>query len=139
VAQRNVELMRQGFEAMTRADLSELLALIHPDFEVEIPPDVSAEPDVYRGHDGMRRYIRSFQASMEDIRFEPERMWEVGDEVVVELRLSATGKSSGIPVELRTGQVWRIVDGRAVAARVYADVAAALESVGLREQPGAGS
>ena len=125
--------MRRGFDAMTRADLPVLLELIHPDFEVEIPPEVSAEPDVYRGHDGIRRYLESFQVSMEDIRFEPERMWEVGDRVVVDLLLTATGKSSGIAVELRTGQVWTVADGRAISARIYPDAAAALEAVGLRE------
>ena len=133
MAQPNVELMRRGFEAMSRADLPELLALIDPDFEVEIPADVSAEPDVYRGHEGIQHYLRSFEAEMEDIRFEPERFWEAGDQVVVDLRVTARGKSSGVPVELRTGQVWTIVDGRTTSAQIYPDVAAALESVGLRE------
>ena len=133
MAQGNVELLRRGFDAMTRADLPVLLELIDPEFEVEIPPEVSAEPDVYRGHEGIQRYLESFQASMEDIRFEPERMWEAGDRVVVELRLTATGKSSGIPVELRTGQVWTIAGGRAISARIYPDAHAALEAAGLRE------
>lgn len=139
MAQQNAELMRRGFDAMSRSDLPELLALIHPDFEVEIPADVSAEPDTYRGHEGIARYLRSFEAEMDDIRFRSERLWEVDDRVVIDVLVTARGKSSGIPVELRTGQVWTIVDGRATAARIYPDVAAALESVGLREQPGAAS
>jgi hypothetical protein len=57
----------------------------------------------------------------------------VGDRVVVDLRLTARGKSSGIPVELRTGQVWTIVDGRAIHAQIYPDVATALAAVGLGE------
>ena len=133
MAQGNVELMRRGFDAMTRADLPVLLDLIDPDFEVEIPPEVSAEPDVYRGHEGIQRYLESFQVSMEHICFEPERMWEVGDRVVVELLVRATGKSSGIAVELRTGQVWTIAGGRAISARIYPDAAAALAAVGLSE------
>ena len=135
MAQSNAELIRRGFEAMSRGDLEELLSLIHPDFEVEIPPEVSAEPDVYRGHEGMRHYLESFEATMEEIRFEADRLWEAGDRVVVDVQVTARGKSSGIPVELRTGQVWTIAGGRAVGAQIYPDLAAALESVGLAEQP----
>ncbi len=130
----NVELLRRGFEALSSGDLPRVLAFIHPEFEVAIPAAVSAEPDTYRGHEGVRRYLRSFEAEMDEIRFLPERFWEAGDHaVVVALRVTAKGKSTGIPVELRIGQVWTIDDGKATAARVYPDAANALETVGLRE------
>ena len=30
---------------------------------IEIPPDLSAEPDVYLGHEGVRRYFAGFDGS----------------------------------------------------------------------------
>ena len=118
---------------MNSGNLERILAFFHPDFEVTIPPAVSAEPDTYRGYDGIRRYLESFRAEMDEIRFLPERFWDAGDDVVVELRVTAKGKSTAIPVELRTGQVWTIADGKATAARVYPDAGAALDAVGLRD------
>ena len=34
-----------------------ILALAHTDFEAVVPPELSAEPDTYRGHDGIRRLL----------------------------------------------------------------------------------
>ena len=133
MSRENVEIMRRGFEAMSRGDLPEILTFIHPEFEVTIPADLSAEPDTYRGHEGIRRYLRSFEAEMEDIRFLPERFWDVGENVVVDVLVTAKGKTTGIPVELRSGQVWTVRDGKAVSARIYREPAEALEAVGLRE------
>ncbi len=133
MSRENVEVVRRGFEAMSNGDLSQMLAIIHPEFEVTIPPDLSAEPDTYRGHEGIRRYFESFEAEMEDIRFQPERFWDVDERVVVALLLTAKGKKTGIPVEQRTGQVWTVLDGKAVSARIYREPAEALEAVGLSE------
>jgi ketosteroid isomerase-like protein len=70
---------------------------------------------------------------MEEIRYLPERFWEVGDQVVVDVLLTARGKSTGIPVEQRTGQIWSVLDGKVRSARLYQDPAHALAAVGLRE------
>ncbi len=133
MSQENVELVRRGFEAMSRGDLPQMLGFIHPDFEVTIPSDVSAEPDTYRGHEGIRRYFQSFEDGMDEIRFQPERIWDLDERVVVVVRLTAKGKSTGIPVEQRTGSVWTVLDGKAVSARIYLDPADALAAVGLSE------
>jgi ketosteroid isomerase-like protein len=133
MSRENVEIVRRGFEAMSSGDLPQILAFIHPDFEVKIPAEVSAEPDTYRGHEGIRRYFQSFEEDMEEIRFRPERFWEVDDRVVVALRLRARGRSTGIAVEQLTGQVWTILDGKAVSARIYPRPAEALAAVGLSE------
>jgi ketosteroid isomerase-like protein len=130
VSQENVESLRRGFDAMNRGDLSRILAFVHPDFETVIPPELSAEPSVYRGHDGVRRYFDSFSDAMRDIRFNADDIWDVGDAVVVALRLTARGKETGIAVEQQVGQVWTIRDGMAVRLENFVTVSQALESVG---------
>jgi ketosteroid isomerase-like protein len=132
MSRENVETMREGFEAFNSADIERILAFIHPDFEAEIPPEFSAEPDTYRGHDGARRYFESFQDVMDEIRFVPERFWEAGDSVVVAARLTAKGRQTAIPVEQRLAQVWRIRDGKAIGVRTYASPSEALKTVGLQ-------
>jgi ketosteroid isomerase-like protein len=133
MSQANVEIVRQGFDAFNSADMERILAVTHPDFETEVSPELSAEPDVYRGHDGIRRYFQSFQDAMDEIRFQPERIWDVGESVVAAVRLTAKGRQSEIAVEQRIAQVWTIRDGKAVGVRTYASLSEALESVGLEE------
>jgi ketosteroid isomerase-like protein len=127
----NVETLRQGLEAFNSGDVARFLAFIHPDFEAEVPPEFSAEPDTYRGHDGIRRYFESFQDAMDEIRFQPERFWEADGSVVLAVRLTAKGRQTGILVEQRFAQVWTIRDGRAIGVRTYASTSQALEAAGL--------
>lgn len=132
MSQQNVETVQRGFDALNRGEIGGILAFVHPDFETVVPPELSAEPSAYRGHDGVRRYFESFYDAMRDIRFIADRIWDAGDAVVVALRLTARGKETGIPVEQQVGQVWTIRDGMAVRVENFVTVSEALESVGLK-------
>jgi ketosteroid isomerase-like protein len=133
MSRQTVEIVRQALSAWDGGELDQILELTHPEFVAEVPPEVSAEPDTYRGHDGIRRYIASFQHSMEDIRFNGERFWDAGESVVVELLLTARGRQTAIAVEQRTAGVWTVRDGRVVRIRAYATLADALAEVELAE------
>ena len=133
MSQENVETLRQVFEAFNSGDMGRILAFTHPDLEAEIPPGISAEPDTYRGHDGIRRYFQSFEDAMDEIRFQPERFWDVGQSVVAVVRLTAKGRQTAIPVEQRIALVWTFRDGMAIRVRAYASLSVALEAVGLTE------
>jgi ketosteroid isomerase-like protein len=130
----NIDIVRSGFDAFNKGELDRLLALTEAEaFEIEVPPGLSAEPDTYRGREGVRRYYQSFHDAMSDIRFHVDRFWDRGDAVVVDMRVTAKGKQTSIPVEQRAAQVWTIRDGRAVRIQAYPSLAEALESVGLAE------
>lgn len=131
MAERNVEILREVIDAFNSGDVDHILTFVHRDFEGVVPPEFSAEPDTYRGHDGVRRYFRTFVDAMDEIRFEPERFWDAGDAVVVTMRLTARGRLTSIPVEQRFAQVWTVRDGRAMSARSYGSLSEALEAVGL--------
>ena len=104
---------------------------MHRDFETAVGPELSVEPDTYRGHDGIRRYFTSFRDAMDEVRFHPECFREAGASVVVAVRLSAKGRSTGIVVEQRLGQVWTIRDGKAIRVQSYVSYREALRAVGL--------
>lgn len=131
MSQQNVEIVRQIFEAFNSEDIELILALTHADFELEVPPALSAEPDIYRGHDGMRRYWESFQDAMDEIRIQPERLCDAGEEVVVAMHLTAKGRRTAIAVEQRTAGVWTICDGKVLRIRAYVSLSEALETVGV--------
>jgi ketosteroid isomerase-like protein len=133
MSQENVESLRRAYEAFNSGDMVRILAFAHPDIEVVVPAELSAEPDTYRGHDGIRRYFHTFQDAMDDISFQPERFWDAGESVVAVVRLTAKGKRTAIPVEQRIAQVWTIRDGKGLQARTYVSLSEALEAVGLTE------
>ena len=122
----NVELVRAGFEALREGGVEALLALIHPEFEVTTPAALTAEPDTYRGHDGIRRYFDSFYDAMDKIDFEPEQLIEVGDRVVVPMTVRARGRTTGIETEQRIVQIWELRDGKAIRVEVYATLEEAI-------------
>jgi ketosteroid isomerase-like protein len=130
MSERNIQILRETLAAFNSGDLERILAFVHPEFEGVVPPEFSAEPDTYRGHDGIRRYFRTFEEAMEEVRFEPERFWQAGDAVAVTMRLTAKGRQTSIPVEQRLAQVWRLRDGRVVGAQSYVSVSEALEVAG---------
>lgn len=133
MSQRNLEIVRRVNAAFSSGDIESVLALMHPDFETAVGPELSVEPDTYRGHDGIRRYFNSFRSAMDEIRFHPESFREAGASVVVGVRLSAKGRSTGIMVEQHLGQVWTIRDGKAIAVRSYVSYREALQAVQLAE------
>ncbi len=131
MSSQNLEIVRRVNEAFNSGDTERILALVHPDFETVVGPELSVEPDTYRGYDGIRRYFNSFRDAMDEIRFHPESFREAGASVVVALRLSAKGRSTGITVEQRLGQVWTIRDGKALQVQSYLSYGEALQTVGL--------
>lgn len=129
----NVETLRQGFEALNSGDIERILEFAHPDFEGVVSPEFSAEPDTYRGHEGMRRYVETFQDAMDEIRFEADQVWDAGACVVALVRVTARGKQTGIPVEQRMAQLWTMRDGKAIGVRTYSSLRQALKDAGIAE------
>jgi ketosteroid isomerase-like protein len=130
MSQRDLDTVREMIDAFNSTDLDRMLALADPEFEAAVPPELSAEPDTYRGHEGIRRYFASFQEVMDEISFEAEDLWDAGGAVILTLTLSAFGRHSSIPVRQRLAQVWRVRDGRVLAVESYAHREQALEAAG---------
>ena len=126
----NIEVVKRGFEALDSGGVEAMIELLDPDFEAVVPPELSVEPDTYRGHDGMRRYFAAFEG-LEDVRFEYVDGVAAGDKVVVTMMLRAKGTDTGIPVEQLGHQVWTIRNGRAVRVEAFANKSDALVAAGI--------
>jgi ketosteroid isomerase-like protein len=131
-----IQVLKDGLEAFSSGDLERILEITHPDFVGVVPPELSAEPDTYRGHDGITRYFESFWDVLDEIRFEPERLWDAGEDVVVAwTRVTGRGRQTAILVEQRNAQVWTVRDGQLRSVVTYASLADALRAAGVQEQP----
>jgi hypothetical protein len=68
------------------------------------------------------------------IHFEPERYFDVDDErILVFVRATSTGRTSGAPAETRIAQEFTIRGGVIVRVKIHRDRSEALEAVGLAE------
>lgn len=117
MAAANIELVLALFERMDQGSLESVLELLSDDFRVEVPGSMSAEPDVYEGHDGVRRYMEGFAGLIEDVRWTAFEVVDAdADRVLVRMRMTGRGVASGIQVEqdaaaivsVRGGMVSRI-------------------------------
>lgn len=129
VSEPNVEVVRRMFDLFAEGGIEPSLDVIDPDVVIEIPPELSAEPDVYHGHDGVRRYFDGFEGMISELRYEPLELTPVGDAVVAHVRLTGRGASSGLDVGLEPYVVHELAGGRIVRIRPYADRESALAAV----------
>ena len=100
MATENEELTQRGFDALASGGVDAMLEFVHPEFEMETLPGIAAEPQTYRGHDGLRRWFDSFYEVMDEITIEPTSYRELQDgRVLLEFMLRARGQASGIEVK----------------------------------------
>jgi ketosteroid isomerase-like protein len=125
MADPKVELVRELLSRASNDDRSSIYELLSDDFVAEVPPNVSAEPDTYEGHAGVRRYMDGFTGFLEDVRFEALEFHVEGNQVIADLLLKGRGAASGIPVEQRAAVVHTIAGGKVTRMDVYPDVQAA--------------
>jgi ketosteroid isomerase-like protein len=146
MSEENVEIVRRAFEvfnryhaAKARGDSAEVAVaweaateLLSPDHEYREDPKWPGA-GTYQGLEECRQVWEGYYEQLGQQVFEPEEFLESGDQVVVILRWSAHGTSSGAPLEMRQGFVHTVRDGRIVKWEVYFDVNEALEAAGLSE------
>jgi ketosteroid isomerase-like protein len=139
MSEENVEMLRRLFEefqaGFERGDPGAWLdsEAIADDFEWIVTTPLDGR-SVWRGREGFVEFMRTWTEQFENWSIRVERFIDAGEGRVVGLtHQSATGKGSGVPVELKLGWVWELEDGRVTRVRNYLTHAEALEAAGLRE------
>ncbi len=127
----DVEFVREGYEALARGDMETFTTLsrehLGPDFEFHHVWDGR----VFRGFEGTMEWISDTRETWEDYSQEVEEMIELGDDVVVVLRISARGGGSGVPVAQELAVLWTFEHGKAIKARSFTSREEALEAAGV--------
>ena len=124
----NVDVVGQAYRAFKDLDAEALIALA--DSEIEFGTSAAAPGGTYRGHPGVRRYMKEVEGAFGD-RWdaEIERVAEAGeDRVILIARVFGSGKA-GEPLELHVGHVWELRGGKLLRGTVYLDPEAALAAV----------
>ena len=126
-----MELARRAFQAFNDRDLDAVLATLHDD--VEAFPRLAAVEGGYRGHDGVRRWWAQLLDAFADFHVEILEVRDLGEFMVLALRLRGRGAGSDTPVDAAVWHVNQFRDGKVIRWRVYTSEGEALEAVGLRE------
>ena len=112
--------------ALNARDSDGIAALLHPDGELRSRISTS-EGRSYRGREGFRNYFRDIDDTFDDFRWELHDIvgW-YGDDLVLVLRATGRGRTSGVPIDQLFPQVWRFKDGKPWRNTVYDSLETAL-------------
>ena len=135
MSQENVEIIRGGYEGFARGDVDAVLDRLDPDVDWHpaIAPILGVE--TVRGREAVRRFLtRALFEGFDQFRAEPVSFEDLGrDFVLVMVRYSGRGESSGIELDQTFATLYELRDGKTVTMRDYSTREEALEAAGLRE------
>ena len=130
MSEENVEAFRRGYAAVNRGDLDGLLATVHP--EVEFTSLIAeAEGEIFRGHDGVRRWWREVVLPLGGLHGEPEEVRDLGENVVA--RVLGTYRPRGVEVRQTVWQIVHFRNGMAASWDFFRTEEEALKAAGLSE------
>ena len=133
MSRENVETFKRALDAYNRRDIDGFLQAFDP--AVETRPLTLAtfgqEAAVYRGHDGLRQFVRDVDETLIDVQVEQLDIRDLGERLVATGRLRGRGRASGAEAESPVGWLVEFKDGRVVRMRDYLDPKEALEAAGL--------
>jgi ketosteroid isomerase-like protein len=128
VSERDVDTVRQLFDAFNRRDYDTSAAFAHPD--VELYPPGGQPP--YRGREALRQWMEpdAFSEQSGELR----GIEAIGDALVTEAHAWMTGAASGIEMEVDWWGVWWLdADSRVTRCEVFLDRQAALAAADRRD------
>jgi ketosteroid isomerase-like protein len=132
MSQENVEVFRRAIDAFNRSDFEAALALCDPEVEWVGDPRVSGVR-TRRGHAEVKRYLESVPKYWEELRLEPERFVDRGNQLLVLARMVARTRRGGPEIDRQFDQVISLHDGKIIRGRWFLTRDEALEAAGLRD------
>lgn len=117
----NAALVRRLYAAFDARDIDALLDVVAPEIEFFGPTaTLLNEGRCYRGHEGMRRYLRDAEALWEVLEVDPQKLREVGNHVVALGRVRARAHD-GMELDTPAAWVWRVEAGLVTWGCAYGD------------------
>jgi ketosteroid isomerase-like protein len=132
MSEENVEVVQRAITALNGRHIDRYLACCTEEVTLRTP--MVAFTGVYEGPEGIRRFFSDVEDAAPDFHIDVERIEALSDKrVFAFLRITATGRVSGIPTGVETANVYDFAEGRIRRIDIYTDRSEALEAVGLRE------
>jgi ketosteroid isomerase-like protein len=123
-------ILDRGYTMIWREGRTEdALRGLGDDFEWVVPDH--PEGAVRHGADSVIEFFREWTEPWDDLELDWE-IHEAGPEralAIIDMR--GRGRGSGVPTEMRVGQLWTFRDGRAVRMEMYSDLDEARRAAGI--------
>src|SRR5881394_2096617 len=100
MSQENVELVRAGYSAFARGDLTAVLDSI--DEHIMITGQITPDGRPAQGREGLLANVKRVSDAFEELSYEPVELIDLGERVLAHVRVSGTGRE-GIKAELKFG------------------------------------
>ncbi len=132
MSQENVERARKAYE---REGMDGWIALLteHARSDVEWIPDRRVGEGAIRGRDKVIEFFTDRASVFGEMEFEVEQTWDRGEQVLLFLRVSGSGSTSGAGFDIRIAHLWTLKDGGVVRGEGFGDRDEALKAAGLPE------
>ena len=111
--------LSRAYEALSRDDIEFALLNFAPDFELNYIGGPVGFGGRYRGHDGMREFIRDWLAEWGSTEYLVEQLIDLGDRLVYRYKVIASGGHSGVRVTDTQGGVAYVKGGSIARLDIY--------------------
>jgi ketosteroid isomerase-like protein len=124
------DIVRRAHDALNRGDAEGLAALCAPDFRLDMSDRVF-NPEVYLGHDGIRRFMSEVHEVWETFTWEPTDVKETDDVVLVLVHSVGHGRGSGLDIDRHSAMLWHTPGETLLELTFYRDPSAARRAAGI--------
>jgi ketosteroid isomerase-like protein len=132
MSQENLEVIKQAIAAINERDVDRYLACCTDDIELRTP--LAGVEGAHEGPDGIRRYFSDLEDAGREFWIDLEHLEPVGENrAVAFVRAHASGRTSGVTMQLELTNVYDLAKGKLRRVRIYSDRDQALEAVRLPE------
>jgi len=129
MSDKDLEIIRAGVESLNRGDVDGLAEALDPDVEL-VPLRAVLDGTVYRGHEGMRRWLADMGEDWTRFELDLQEVRELeGGQVLVQATMRLRGKS-GVALDSSAAWLCELRGGRVSRIQFFADVDAALAAAG---------
>jgi ketosteroid isomerase-like protein len=132
MSQENVEVVRRAYDAFNRGDLDELIECYSRDAEQVVP----AFGETHHGRAEIRRSFAEYFEVVQAHHTEPIEFIEVGEQIVVPVRLDGRLRHTGITGEMIPTEMvhaFAVRDGKIVWNYICTDKDEAIKAAESRE------
>ena len=135
MSQENVKVFKRAFDAINRRDAEALLSELDPEVEwhAAILIAMGGKQTVYRGHEGVREWLRDLYETLSEFQAEYPDVRDLGDRTVAIGHVYARGTASEVEIESAHATVVEFKNGKGIRIQTFLDPKDAFEAVGLSQ------
>jgi ketosteroid isomerase-like protein len=129
MSQKNLEIVREAFDAWERGDIDAILERCDEDIVITQAAELPGVEPQQHGHSGVLEAFAIWPEQWDDFRISIVRSFETGDQVVVTTDQSGRSKHSGIEVTTQFTFLFKLRAGKITEWRIFMREPEALEAV----------